>query len=39
MTKLIKIKKKDKNMEKEEFNNLLDKYLNETSLKFNEKQK
>ena len=26
-------------MEKEEFNNLLDKYLNETSLKFNEKQK
>ena len=39
MTKWIKIKKKDKNMEKEEFNNLLDKYLNETSLKFNEKQK
>lgn len=26
-------------MEKEEFNNLLDKYLNETSLKFNEKKK
>ena len=26
-------------MEKEEFNNLLDKYLNEASLKFNEKQK
>ena len=26
-------------MEKEEFNNLLDKYLNETSLKSNEKQK